>query len=302
MVREVLSYLLGSKDGAYLDLTVGLGGHLAAVGEAVSEHARLYGVDRDAQAIAIAKERLEPIRDRILLHTASYLTIDTLVPTWPDRLFDGILFDLGLSSMQLDEPTRGFSFRHDAQLDMRFDATEKTATAADLLNSLTEQELRKIFFEYGEERRANGIAQAIVRERQIEMILTTNRLKDIVASKVSSQYLNKSLARIFQALRIAVNKELAHLEAVLPKLPALLKPSGRLVVLTYHSLEDRIVKRFFQKMAKGCICPPDFAFCVCGRPPEFSILTRKAIIPTDAEIDLNPRARSAQLRAAEKLA
>ena len=301
MVREVLAHLLGTPDGAYLDLTAGLGGHLVAMSEAVSPNARLYGLDRDAQAIGIATERLKAVSANVTLHTASYLSVDAIVKEWPDQQFDGILMDLGLSSLQLDDPTRGFSFRFDTPLDMRFDEKEKTPTAADLLNSLTEQELTRIFFEYGEERQARMIAKTIVRERQAEMIQTSNRLKEIIASKVPPQYLNKSLARIFQALRIVVNHELEQLENTLPKLPSLLNLKGRLAILTYHSLEDRLVKRFFQKMAKGCVCSPEFSVCMCGQEAVFKIITRKAMQPTDAEIQNNSRSRSAQLRVAERI-
>lgn len=302
MVREVLSHLVTNRNGVYLDLTVGLGGHLLAVSKAVAGQARLYGIDRDAQAVSIARERLSTIPQELTLQTAAYLTLPDLVTNWSDQLFDGIFLDLGLSSMQLDSPERGFSFRHDALLDMRFNPMESIDTAADLINNLPQEELKRIIKVYGEERNASRIARFIVRERQNQMIRTTVQLKHIISQAVPVTYLNKTLARVFQALRIAVNKELEQLETALPKIQSFLAPSGRLIVLTYHSLEDRLVKRFFQQQEKGCICPADYPVCICGKKQTLRIITRKPELPTEQEIKNNSRARSVKLRAAERVA
>lgn len=301
LVNEVTSHLAGSTDGAFLDLTVGLGGHIKALAEAVSDKARFYGVDRDSKAVEIAKENLSHLHQTVDLVSASYHTIDSIINNFIDKQFDGILLDLGVSSMQIDQSERGFSFRFDGPLDMRFDSNENLDTAADLVNSLSEVKLSQIFFEFGEERNSRKIAKQIVRERQKEMILTTSRLKDTISSIVPDRFLNKSLARIFQALRIAVNQELDKLKEVLPICVDLLKPTGRLAVISYHSLEDRIVKQSFAAMVKGCTCPPEFPQCVCGKEPLIKRVTRKPIVPSEEEISFNPRARSAKLRVVERL-
>jgi 16S rRNA (cytosine1402-N4)-methyltransferase len=301
MAAQVVAFLATVADGAYLDLTVGLGGHLKALSEALGDRARLYGVDKDAGAIERAEKNLAQIRQACSLEKTSYADVEDVVRRLEDRLFDGVLLDLGLSSYQLDDPGRGFSYRFDSPLDMRFDECAGGKTAADLVNDLSEREIARIFRTFGEERNAARLAKAIVRERQKEMIRTTAQLADLVSEVTPPPHRVKSQARVFQALRIAVNDELGQLEAVLPKLPALLKPHGRLAVIAYHSLEDRQVKRFFQREAKGCICPPQFPTCVCGRKPRLKIVTRKVVVPSPDEINANPRARSARLRVAEKL-
>ena len=301
MVSEVLGSFEHITDGAILDLTVGLGGHLKAMSEQLSPQISLYGIDRDPQAIAIAQENLKNIPQVKQLAICSYSQIDQAIINFEDKKFDGLLMDLGISSYQVDTPDRGFSFSTDGPLDMRFDAESGERTAADLINSLSEKELAKIFKEYGEERSAFRIARIITQKRDQDPILTTTQLKELIAGSVKGPYLVKTLARIFQALRIAVNNELDKLKESLPVLFDYLKPGGRLSVLTYHSLEDRIVKRFFQQLAKGCTCPPQFAVCVCGLEPTLRILTKKAILPSEKEIALNSRARSAKLRVAEKI-
>jgi 16S rRNA (cytosine1402-N4)-methyltransferase len=219
-----------------------------------------------------------------------------------ERTFDGILLDLGISSYQLDDPSRGISFRLDGPLDMRLDPS-RGAPAHELVNSLREPELRRIIDTYGEERQAARIAAAIVRERQRGMILTTGQLREVVLTVARPPHETKSLARVFQALRIAVNRELEELESVLPQARDLLRPGGRLAVIAYHSLEDRIVKRFFQTEAKGrCTCPPALPVCVCGARATLALVNRKPILPAAPEVEANPRARSARLRVAEKVA
>lgn len=301
LVEEVADNLIVSLEGAYLDLTVGLGGHLKALSLNVSEKARLYGVDRDSEALKIAADVLEDCSQLKNLICASYDEIDEVVEVFIDRTFDGILLDLGISSMQIDNAQRGFSFQSDGPLDMRFDQKSGDLTASDLINNRSENELADIFYQYGEEKRARRLAAAIVRERQKKMILTTAQLAEIIRNNSNPPYQTKTMSRIFQALRIAVNGELDKLENVLPKLVELLNDGGRLAVLTYHSLEDRIIKRFFSQMVKGCICPPDYSVCLCNKQPVFKLVTRKAIKPTKEELELNSRSRSAKLRIAEKI-
>ncbi|MDF1544774.1 MAG: 16S rRNA (cytosine(1402)-N(4))-methyltransferase RsmH [bacterium] len=301
MVEAVVGHLVRVADGAYLDLTAGLGGHLLAFSKSVDESARLYGVDRDGDAVRIAIEKLKDVRQHCRIVKSSYVDILDTVARFDDHQFDGILLDLGLSSLQLDTASRGFSHNEDGPLDMRFDQEKGLRTAADLVNGLSQSQLADLFRDYGEERRSAGIAAAIVRERQKEMILTTAQLKSIVLSSASPAHQKKTLSRIFQALRIAVNGELDGLSNALPGIISLLNERGRLAVLAYHSLEDRLVKRFFQQQIKGCTCPPDLPVCVCGKTPSLKAVTRKALFPSQAEIDSNPRARSARLRVVERI-
>jgi 16S rRNA (cytosine1402-N4)-methyltransferase len=301
MVNEVLEHLALKADGAYLDLTSGLGGHLKALSQKTNSAARLYGLDKDSKAVEIALENLKGISQSLKIIPSSYSNIETVIKQFEDKKFDGILFDLGLSSYQIDDPDRGFSFRYDGPLDMRFDSESVSKTAADLVNELDEDDLKDIFKDFGEERNARTIAKEIVRERQEAMILTTTQLRNIVNRVVPPPFQVKSLARIFQALRIAVNSELDQLQKTLPIIMNLLNQGARLVFLTYHSLEDRIVKHFFQNEVKGCTCPDRLAVCVCGFTPQLKIITKKAILPTKVEIDKNNRARSAKLRVAEKI-
>ncbi len=300
MAEQVVRLLVVKPDGAYLDLTAGDGGHLLRMAQATANTARLYGVDVDAAAVERAKRRLqkEP-RVRDVVH-ASYAQIDQITTRWPDQRFTGVLLDLGLSSLQLDQAERGFSYRLEGPLDMRFSQDAPGPTAADLINTLDGKQLADIFREFGEERQAARLARAIVRERQDGMILTTRHLADIVTSVIHPPHQNKSLARVFQALRIAVNHELDHIDTVLPQALQLLEHGGRIGVISYHSLEDRRIKRFFQQQQKGCICPPRQPVCTCGRTPTLSIVTRKPVEPAEQEIAANSRARSARLRVAER--
>lgn len=302
MAGEVVKLLITDPEGAYLDLTVGLGGHLKALAEALGPKARLYGLDKDPAAVEQATRNLAGCRQVKKVVRACYGDIDTVVDRIEDKTFDGILLDLGLSSPQLDDAQRGFSFRLNGPLDMRFDPQSQERTAADLINSLSEQKLAETIRFFGEERFAPQLAKAIVRERQKTVIQKTGQLARIVTETVRPPYQTKSLARVFQAFRIAVNRELDELQAVLPKAFALLKVGGRLAVISYHSLEDRIVKRFFQKEAKGCICPPELPECICNRSPRARIITKKALTPQKREKEQNPRSRSAKLRVAEKIA
>ncbi len=301
MADEVVSYLATELSGAYLDLTSGLGGHLLALSKRLKPEARLYGVDRDLEAITEAKRRLAKVEQFETIYHSSYTEIGSIVDEFKDKKFNGILLDLGFSTFQLEDESRGFSFQQDGPLDMRFDKAGGGLTARDIINGWEEEQLGNIFFKYGEERQAKKIASAIVRERQKQMIERTSQLKEIVKSSVYNKFLNKSLARIFQALRIAVNSELEKLESVLPLLPDYLLSGGRLAVISFHSLEDRIVKNFLKEEEKSCICPPRLPQCVCNKIPRFKILTRKALVPGATELEINRRAKSAKLRVAERI-
>jgi 16S rRNA (cytosine1402-N4)-methyltransferase len=297
---EVVALLLTDPKGAYLDLTAGGGGHLKLMAGQLGPEARLYGIDRDPQAIAFASNVLKPYDNIKRIVCASYVEVGEVVKQFEDQTFSGILLDLGISSRQIDDPARGFSFSKDGPLDMRF-GPDAEMTAAELLNTIDERRLAEILSRYGEEQRARNLAQAIVRERRKKMIATTSQLSAIIATVVHPPHQNKSLARVFQALRIAVNRELDQLEQVLPIAFGVLKPAGRLAVISYHSLEDRLVKRYMQVVAKGdCTCPPDLAVCLCGAHPTGNAITKKPVIPSEKELAENTRSRSAKLRVVEK--
>lgn len=301
MADEVVSYLVTVADGTYVDLTVGLGGHLQELAKKLDKKARLYGIDKDERALKKAKEKLKDVEQEVELINGSYGNIEQISEGFRGKKFDGALLDLGLSSLQLDDPERGFTFSGEGTLDMRFDQSAQIPTAADLVNKLNEKGLYEIIRDFGEEKQARRIAAAIVRERQKGMILTSSQLAGIVKSIVNPPYQNKSLARVFQALRIAVNKELETLKTALPIIISLLNQHGRIAVITYHSLEDRIVKHTFRDLAKDCTCPPRLPQCVCNTIPQIKIITKRPVFPSDEEVQTNPRSRSAQLRVAEKI-
>ncbi len=301
LAEQVVRYLATVLDGAYLDLTVGPGGHLKALAKALGRDARLYGIDRDAAAVKLARRNLQGLPQFRDVICASYSRVDSVVTGFDDTTFDGILLDLGISSIQLEDPRRGFSFRHDGPLDMRFDTDSDEPTAADLINTLEEKELADIIRNFGEQRNAGRLARAIVRERQSKMLRATAELKEVILRTVRTSQQHKTLARVFQAFRIAVNRELAHLEDVLPKAVGLLKKGGRIGVISYHSLEDRPVKRFMQQQVRGCVCPPSFDVCMCGQKPSLKIITLRAVTASMQEQERNPRSRSAKLRVAEKI-
>ncbi len=301
LVDDVVRLLVSRLDGAYCDLTAGAGGHLRALSLVLGSSARLYGVDRDPSAVAAARANLADVPQAVTIINSIYSETEAVAAAFDDTHLDGILLDLGLSSLQLDDPERGFTFRFEGPLDMRFDPSAGGANAADLVNTSTEKALADMLFRYGEESRARRLAKQLVRERRQRMILTTADLKRVVESIVPPPQRTKTLARVFQALRIAVNRELEHLEQTLPKLLSLLRPGGRLAVISYHSLEDRMVKQFFAREAKGCLCPREVPVCVCGHVPQVTILTRRPITPSEEEIRVNSRARSAKLRVAEKV-
>lgn len=300
MLGEVIEYLITRSDGVYFDLTCGGGGHLLGLARHLSQDASLIGLDRDPQAIEAARENLKSIKQKIILVNNTFTRLDDVISDAGLTQVDGFLFDLGVSSHQIDTPDRGFSFMADGPLDMRM-GVGAARSAAEIVNNWSEKELAALFRNYGEEKRAVPAARAIVAARQKERLTTTGQLRRILQPVLSGKHLNASLARIFQAVRIEVNDELGQLETALALTVEHLIPGGRVVVISYHSLEDRLVKRYFATEAKGCICPPKTPMCVCGRKPSLEILTRKVVVPSESEANENPRSTSAKLRAAQKL-
>lgn len=289
-------------DGLYVDGTLGRAGHASEIARRLTS-GRLVGIDRDPEALSASAERLAPWRDRVTLLHGSFADLGALLDSIGVREADGMLFDLGVSSPQLDDPARGFSYLRDAPLDMRMDTTS-ALSARDVLNTWPESELRRILYEYGEERYAPAIARAVVRAREARPIETTAEFADIIRGAMPSRALREKqhpAKRSFQAVRIAVNGELDALEPMLNAAVERLRPGGRLAVITFHSLEDRIVKRTLKAFQQGCTCPKEFPVCVCGRRPRVRPVTRKPVTPGENELRDNPRARSAKLRAVEKL-
>jgi 16S rRNA (cytosine1402-N4)-methyltransferase len=286
------------REGLYIDGTLGAGGHAWGILQESNPDGLLLGLDVDPQALELAQAKLAEFGDRAILVHASYCTLLEQVSKLGWRRVDGILLDLGLSSMQLDTQARGFSFQTEAPLDMRFNPLGEVC-AADLVNNLDEQELADLLFRYGEEQRSRQVARAIVRARPIQ---TTTQLAKVVAGATSG---GKSgihpATRTFQALRIAVNGELEALEAVLPQSLEALTPGGRLAVISFHSLEDRMVKQFMRKESKDCLCPPQQPVCTCGHKATLRELSHKPVRPQEDEIRDNPRSRSARLRIAERI-
>jgi 16S rRNA (cytosine1402-N4)-methyltransferase len=308
MVEEVMTALSPRPGSFQIDGTVGGGGHALRILEATSPDGRLLGLDADPRAIERSRRRLASFGDRVAFRNTNFEHLDEAARSIGWDAVDGVLLDLGLSSYQLAESARGFSFRADGPLDMRFDPTQG-APASELVNTLDEEALTRLLREYGEEPDARRIARAIVRARTTEPIETASQLATVVSSAVSRPRHTGRHTRIhpatrtFQALRIAVNAELDVLPRALERAVDLLRPGGVLVVISYHSLEDRIVKRTFAAERRGCICPPESPVCVCGREPRLAAVggTRPRI-PSDAEVAANPRSRSARLRAALRLA
>ncbi len=286
------------REGLYIDGTLGAGGHAWGILQASNPDGQLLGLDVDQQALDLAQTKLAEFGDRAILVRASYRTLLQQMANQGWRYVDGILLDLGLSSMQLDTPERGFSFQTEAPLDMRFDPQGKVC-AADLVNNLDENELAELLFHYGEERRSRQVARAIVRARPLR---TTTQLAQVVAGATHG---GKSgihpATRTFQALRIAVNGELEALEEVLPQILKALSQGGRLAIIAFHSLEDRMVKQFIRTESMDCICPPRQPVCTCGHKATLRDLTNKPVRPTDDETRNNPRSRSARLRIAERI-
>jgi 16S rRNA (cytosine1402-N4)-methyltransferase len=305
LAEEVIEMLQPAAGSLQIDATVGGGGHTERILEASDPDGRLLGLDADGAAIARVAQRLERFGDRLVLRQANFRELGSVAPAAGFGAVDGMLFDLGLSSFQLADTERGFGFRAGGPLDMRFDAT-RGVSAAELLATLDGTELTALFRRFGEEPHAPRISRAIVEARRVAPITTAEELAALVERVAPRTPPGRRrihpATRVFQALRIAVNEELDALAEALAVAVDLLRPGGRLVVLSYHSLEDRIVKRFLDAERKGCICPPSVPVCVCGRTPRLRLVTHPSLTPTDAEIAANPRARSARLRAAERIA
>ena len=303
LLDECLEALAIRPDGIYLDGTLGRAGHSLEIARRLTEGGRLIGVDRDETALAAAEVRLAEFRDRVTLVHSNFSCIHQILDELGLEKIDGMLFDLGVSSPQLDDAERGFSYMNDAPLDMRMDRTA-ALTAREVVNFWSYEELRRILFEYGEERYAPVIAKNIVREREQAPIETTLQLTEIIKKAMPPAALREKqhpAKRSFQAIRIAVNGELDELEPMMEAAADRLNPGGRLAVISFHSLEDRIIKKTMQRLATGCTCPPEFPVCVCGKQPKMKLVTRKPVVSTAAELEYNPRARSAKLRVAEKV-
>ena len=303
LLHESLAWLGVRPGGRYVDATYGGGGHTRAILDASAPDGRVLALDADPAAVARARAAAERTPGRLQVRHGNFADLTALAAAAGFASVDGILLDLGVSSFQLDEADRGFSFRLPAPLDMRFDPRAGTS-ARDVVNGWAEADLVRILFAYGEEPQARRIARAIVEARRQGAIATTDQLAGIVERAVGGRR-GRAIhpaTRTFQALRIAVNRELESLDAGLAAAVELLAPAGRLVVISFHSLEDRIVKRFLRTEASDCLCPPETPVCVCGHRARLRVLTPKPVRPTDAERDVNPRSRSARLRAAERLA
>lgn len=303
---EIIHLLMPQKGGLYVDCTIGTGGHALGLLENSSPDGQLLGLDLDPQAIEHTRERLKAFETRVHLFHSTYTHLEDQIKGIGWKKVDGILLDLGLSSQQLDHPKRGFSFRFDSPLDMRFDPNNPVS-AVDIVNTLTETELANIIYRFGEERHSRKVAKAIVQARPVD---TTRKLADIVANSLPHRSKNKKnrkngrthpATRTFQAIRIAVNHELESIETVLPQAVESLKKGGRLAIISFHSLEDRIVKKHFKRESKDCICPPRLPVCTCQHKSVIRLITRRPIRPSEEEIADNPRSRSAKLRVVEKL-
>ncbi len=303
MPTEVLGLLDPQPGGIYLDGTLGGAGHAKLILEASAPNGRLIGLDRDPEALTAAKEVLAPFADRVTLRQENYTAAQKVLTELGLDGLDGMLLDLGVSSRQLDAFERGFSFRADGPLDMRM-GPDAPQTAAEILNSADEYELKRIFRDYGEERWAGKIARRVVAVRQETPLETTLQFAELVRDTVPRGRVPSRIhpaTRVFQALRIYVNDELGSLQSILANMIELLKPGGHFVVISFHSLEDRLVKRAFRQEAKGCQCPPRTPACICGRLPRAEMLTKKGLKATDEEVANNPRARSAMVRAIRRL-
>ena len=311
LVDEVIQFLQPKNHGFYVDGTVGLGGHAAVILQKSAPKGFLLGIDLDSEALAIAKQRLKEYKERVALVDGNFADLDRLLRLYQGSEqtetmispIDGILLDLGVSSLQLDTPTRGFSFTHSGPLDMRMDASQ-SLSAAHVVNRYPEDVLATIFTQFGEERWSKKIARQIVHARKRRSLSTTGQLAEIVLDAIppkSTGWRIHPATRVFQALRIYVNDELKNLHSGIHCAASALKPGGRLCIISFHSLEDRIVKEQFRTLSRACICPPKTPICVCQHTPTLQILTKRPIVPTPHEIRHNPRSRSAKLRVAMKI-
>ena len=303
LLNETIDGLNINPDGIYVDGTLGGGGHSYEICKRLSDKGRLIGIDQDGEALEAARERLKEFEDKITLVRSNYCEIDTILKDLGIEKVDGIVLDLGVSSYQLDNLERGFSYKSDAPLDMRMDQRQNK-TAADVVNNYSENELFRIIRDYGEDKFAKNIAKHIVMARKEKPLETTAELSEIIKASIPMKFQAKGghpAKRVFQAIRIEVNNELGILENAIKDFVSSIKPGGRLAIITFHSLEDRIVKKTFQDLARGCTCPKEFPVCVCGKKPEIKIISRKPILPSEEELEHNSRSKSAKLRIAEKL-
>lgn len=300
LYNETIDNLVINPDGIYIDCTLGGGGHSEGILKKLSDKGRLVAIDQDEQAIAFSKKRLEKYSSKLTIVKNNFSNIDIVAYSSGVDKADGILMDIGVSSTQLDEAERGFSYRFDAPLDMRMDKSSKFS-AYNLVNEYSEEEISKLIYEYGEERHARKIARYIVEARKIKPIATTFELSDIVKRAAGPSKNKHPAKKTFQAIRIAVNRELDVLIEAIDKAVALLKKGGRLGIITFHSLEDRIVKQRFKALEKGCTCPPDIPMCICGKKPLLKIITKKPLTAEKAELEDNNRAHSAKLRIVERV-
>lgn len=308
LLKEVVNQLQPRRGGLYVDCTIGGGGHAWEILRACGPEGQLIGLDWDEEAIAASRERLGEFGARVQLVRANYVELERVLMSLGVTVVDGVLFDLGVSSRQFDEPTRGFSFLRDGPLDMRMSRQPRESrgeigvTARDVLRTASLEELAKIFRVYGEEKRARAIARKIVDEREHTPLETTTQLARLVERVLGQKHGGIHPAtRVFQGLRIAVNHELENLKHGLEAATQFLKSGGRIAVVSFHSLEDRIVKQFFVEKSTGCICPTDLPACACGRKEVLRIVTKKPVVADESEVRSNPRARSAKLRVAEKI-
>ncbi len=298
LLRECVEALQIQRGGRYIDCTVNGGGHAAAIIEESAPGGQLLGIDADPSALKLAKERFRDCSDDVILVNENFKYLESIADRYGFRPVNGVLFDLGMSSLQLEDPGRGFSFQHDAPLDMRF-SPGQTLTAADIVNTYPEEGLARILEEYGEEWRARRIAGSVVRNRPVNTTLELARLVERVAGGGRSRI--HPATKTFQALRMAVNEELDNLDSALRQAVSLLGSSGRIVVISFHSLEDRLVKNFFRRESQGCLCPPEVLLCTCGHVPSLKVVSKKAIRPSETELASNPRSRSAKMRVAERI-
>lgn len=300
---ECMENLNIKSDGIYVDGTLGGAGHSLGIAKSLKENGTLIGIDRDVEALAVSKQRLAEVNPKVILVNDNHKNIKDILSNLGIYKADGILLDLGVSSYQLDNKDRGFSYRFDAPLDMRMNTNDKM-TAKTVVNECTKEELIKIFRDYGEEKWSSRIAEFIVAEREKKPIETTFELVDIIKAAVPAgarEEKGHPAKRVFQAIRIYVNEEISELENAVRNAIDSLNVGGRLCIITFHSLEDRIVKEVFNEEAKSCICPPDFPTCVCGKKSSIKLVNRKPILPSDEELEINLRAHSAKLRVAEKI-
>ena len=295
---------LNIRDGfTYVDATAGGGGHSLEIAKRMGKNSRLICFDRDRTAIAAATERLHDYLDRVTFVNDNFSSLERVIREFKIENLGGVLADLGCSSYQFDTPERGFSYMHDAPLDMRMD-TDSPLSAYEVVNEYSEDRLKRLIFEYGEERFAPRIASAIVKRRAVAPIKTTHELSDIIKSAIPAAKRADGphpAKRTFQAIRIEVNAELDAIEPMIRTAASNLVEGGRIAIISFHSLEDRIVKQTYRALTEGCTCPKDFPICICGKKPQIKDLTKKPILPTDEELVANPRSRSAKLRVAEKL-